>query len=222
MALQRENEYDDVTQLFSVHLSEFKRKLWTCLPAEIVSYEAKTRRARVAPLIQMRMVDGSVLDMPEIVNVPVLSPGVGEMLITYGLAAGDVVLLLFSQRGLVEFKKEWSLSSPTPGRMMSMSDALALPGFGPSLVQATEEDFLDAADEKIDEGKSHATNPRAAEENSFRIQAMDGETYLEVSPGRIRMRADQIQFLKGNGAFWTRDLDPTGSFNQTQPNGSES
>lgn len=222
MLLQKENEYDDITQLFGVHLSGFKRRLWTCLPAEIVSYEAKTRRARVAPLIQMRMANGSVLDMPEIANVPVLSPGVGDMLITYGLVEGDVVLLLFSQRGLVDFKKDWGKSSPTPGRVMAMSDALALPGFGPTLVQATEEDFLDAADEKIDEGRSHGTDPRAAEEGSIRIQAMDGETYLEVSPGRIRMRADTIQFLKGNGAYWTRDLDPTGTFNQTQPNGSES
>ena len=97
----------------------------------MVSYDAATRRAKVKAAIQMIGADENPVERPVVANVPVLFPGAGRSAFTFPLEAGDPVLLVYSQRGLRDFKKTHAMSSPGVESFFSYRDAIAIPGFGP-------------------------------------------------------------------------------------------
>lgn len=111
----------------------------TSMPARVLSFEPGARpRAEVLPLL--RAVDaqsGVAEDRTPVANVPVVFPQGQGARITWGLEAGDVVLVCFSGRGLTEWKST-PLDSVTPrqGRRFSLADAIAIPG----LALADEDD----------------------------------------------------------------------------------
>ena len=78
----------------------------------------------------MKMTDGSTHSQAVISNVPVLHPSGGGFVIAFPLAPGDPVLLVFSARGISQFKKDFTESPPDDDAIFSYKDAIALPGFG--------------------------------------------------------------------------------------------
>ena len=104
----------------------------TAMPGEVISYDADTRRANVRGSIQLLMVDGTTVDRPVIANAPVVFPMSGTFAMTWPLHAGDPVLLVFSQRGIGNWKREHAQSPPAVDSLLSERDAMVIPGFGPS------------------------------------------------------------------------------------------
>lgn len=102
-----------------------------CLPAEIVEYEFKTRKAKVKPLLNVKYNDGEVVEMPIIHNVPVLQPSSGGASVIFPVKIGDKVLLVFSQRSLEEFLKDGKQATPDDPRQFDLTDAVAHIGMKP-------------------------------------------------------------------------------------------
>ena len=71
----------------------------------------------------------------------------------------DVVMVIFSERGLEEFKKTWDLSEPTPGHFFD--DPVAIP-WGVETIAPVDKD-------------------------AFCIQSEDGGTYFKLKDGIIEM-----------------------------------
>lgn len=107
--------------------------LHTCSWGSVVSYDATTQTAHVQ-LIQRRSyvdADGNrTTERPApLLDVPVVFPGAGAVSMTWPLAAGDVVLLLFAERAL----DAWYAGGQEDvdagdDRHHSLSDAIAIPG----------------------------------------------------------------------------------------------
>ena len=129
-------------------LHQFMLGLYTAMPGEIVAYDAATRRADVRGALAIMVKDDAgqeePIDRPVISNVPVLLPSSGFMgrmggfLLSFPLKAGDPVQLLFSMRGLAQWKLtngrlEVGDKAPIPDvdSLLSERDAIAIPGFGP-------------------------------------------------------------------------------------------
>jgi len=151
----------------------------TALPGIVDTYDATSRRARVVPAIRLLLDDGSLLDRPPVTDVPVLFPSGGGLSLTFPLQRGDPVLMIFSQRGMDGFKSSYTVSPPSRGPIMDMSDAVALVGFGSVL-----------------------TTPASA--TGAAIQTDDGTTSVVVEPsgevnvvaaGEVTIRATQINLL---------------------------
>ena len=109
-------------------------RVHTSLPGVVVSYDEATQTASVRPAFKFAYKDpndGSVkrYTPPAIPNVPVAFPGAGDFSITWPLAAGDQVLLVFSERSLDEWRTVAG-SGHEPGdlRRFDLSDAVAYPG----------------------------------------------------------------------------------------------
>ncbi len=68
---------------------------------------------------------------PVITNVPIVFPGAGGMRITFPVAAGDVVLLIFSERSLDKWLSQGGEVDPIDPRRHHLSDAIAIPGLRP-------------------------------------------------------------------------------------------
>lgn len=116
-----------------------KTNVHTALPGLIESYDPSTRRARVRPALRLLKTDGEPLDRPPLVNVPVVFPAGGGFTLTFPLAEGDPVLLVFSERGIASFKQSYAVSNPARGRHFALADASAIPSYGPLELTAASE-----------------------------------------------------------------------------------
>lgn len=111
-----------------------KEELNTCIPGVIKAYDARTKRAKVLPAIKQKMIkeneENTYIDHPILVDIPIIFPSAGGYTITMPIQSGDSVLLVFSQRGIANFKQAFNETIPTDQSLLSIYDAIAIPGFG--------------------------------------------------------------------------------------------
>jgi len=100
----------------------------TCIPGQISTFDYKTNTATVKPMIQKVYIDGEVLTLDILSNVPVIFPRTSRSGLTFPLEEGDGVLLCFSERSLELWKGTNKLSQPGDKRRFDLSDAVAIPG----------------------------------------------------------------------------------------------
>lgn len=110
--------------------------LHTALPGKVEAYDPETQKADIKPLIK-RLVsteEGEELveELPVLPQVPVVFPRTTGAFITFPVAAGDHVLLIFNERSIDKFiAGDGEDTDPDEFRMHDMSDAVALLGFYP-------------------------------------------------------------------------------------------
>ena len=180
--INREENFDNFTTLLRFVLSQWaKSALHTTRPGLIESYDPVTRRARVRAGLRTVLTgeapgeDGEGMEPAVSVNVPVLWPFGGGVIMHFKLAEGDPVHLVFSERGLSEFKTTYELSTPDKTRFFSEADAVAIVGYGPLEIES------------------------ALEEGAV-IQTYDGKTFIEVSGDKVRVKhGDQNVLLTDDG-----------------------
>lgn len=101
----------------------------TAFPAVVKNYDAETRRAEVQPSLKRKMFNGEFMDLPIIVDVPVLYFGTIKAGIHISLEEGDEVLIVCSERCLDSWKDAGGDSiEDADTRKFSMPDAVAIPG----------------------------------------------------------------------------------------------
>lgn len=110
--------------------------LWTALPARVESYDAATQTCTAQPLVQNVYYDENeerrAEDLPICADVPVCFPGAGSIAITWPLAPGDVVLLMYASCSLDRWLAGDGRSvDPIDERRNHLSDAIAIPGLRP-------------------------------------------------------------------------------------------
>ena len=108
-------------------------KMRTAEPGVIVSYDSATQRAAVQLGISVRVRKPDKTEVHEapvvVSNVPIAWPRAGGFSLTFPLAAGDEVLLIFSSRSLDEWKggpARTGVEASDP-RRFAVQDAYAIP-----------------------------------------------------------------------------------------------
>lgn len=128
--VQRDDELSATSQdAAGAAAREIQKDIHTQLPGQIVSYNAATQTAVVKPMIQRIMIDGSAVDIPSCMDVPVHCPRGGGFVLTFPVAAGDECLLCFSERAIDFWYDNGGAQLPSEYRMHDFSDAFAFVGF---------------------------------------------------------------------------------------------
>ena len=128
--IDRETDFRSLTTMLRSVLDEFRKTLLTSVPGIVEQFDPETRRARVQLAIQMRLSSGELLSQTPLLDVPVIFPSGGGYTMLFQLLPGDPVQVFFTHRGLTEFKQSLAESPPSPGRIMSATDAVLIPGWG--------------------------------------------------------------------------------------------
>ena len=136
-----EATYSGPTQGILFAIQEWVRQnLRTAVPGIVRAYDASTMRARVQPALRaiVSQPDGTneAMDRASIYDVPVVWPGGGGFVFHCDLDPGDTVWLMFSERGLAEFKRTLELANPPPMVMFQTVDAVAHPYRSAEIVPA--------------------------------------------------------------------------------------
>lgn len=101
-------------------------QIYTALPGRFESY--KKEKASVKPLIKKTYIDGSIVSLPVITNVPVMFPRTQTAGITFPISKGDGCLLIFSGRSLENWLSSGKDSEPGDNRKYDLTDVIAIPG----------------------------------------------------------------------------------------------
>ena len=112
--------------------------LHTALPGRVRAYDAATQTADIEPMIKRGVPTGGEEDevaleaLPVLPSVPVLFPSGGQCFVTFPLAVGDPVLLVFSERDTSHYRATGAVADPGVPTMHGLSGAVAIPcAFGP-------------------------------------------------------------------------------------------
>lgn len=127
--INNELTYLNFEQSIEFILTQFKKDINVALPATIQSYDSQTKRATVIPAVQKKLTDDTLISYTPISDIPVVMPCGGGYTLSFPVKTGDTVLLVFCQRGIDGFKKNFSESAPSDS-LMDIHDAVAITGFG--------------------------------------------------------------------------------------------
>ena len=148
--------------------------VFTCIPGVVHEFDAASARAVVQPAID-GMEDGLQVPHPPLLDVPVIYPSGGSYMVTFPLIAGDGVLLLFSQRGITDFKdrlrqgEDVANSRPDPNVYFRVQDAVALPGFVAGDVNVSS----DAIDVRVPDSGALKINGRDIQDDTELVGTAD-------------------------------------------------
>ena len=109
-----------------------KREMWTALPGEVVEYFSATQTASVRTTIKVKISapDGSFewVEVPMLVDCPVLFPSGGGYTLTFPVVPGDECLVVFSSRCIDGWWQSSGAQIPPDTRLHDLSDGFVLLG----------------------------------------------------------------------------------------------
>ena len=122
--------YNSPAEAVPLAIAEWARNnVRTAWPGFIRGYDARTMRARVQPairtMVQREAVE--VMDRASIFNVPVLWMAAGGFASHMPASPGDHCWIMYSMRGMDEFKRTLAMADPPPMVQMGQKDAVAIP-----------------------------------------------------------------------------------------------
>ena len=103
----------------------------TSIPATVVKYDEGSHRAQVKPSVRMLMDNGIQIELPELMDVPVVFPSGKFFDLEFPLDKGDGVLLLFAEQDISSWKKGDSPAVPATASRFNLDAAIAIPGCSP-------------------------------------------------------------------------------------------
>jgi len=103
--------------------------LHTMLPCSVEKYDATTKKASIVPLLKKKYLDGRVIQLPVINDVPVQWPSAGGAILHFPLENGDTGMGIFCERSLdVWLSGDGSAVNPNDTRHHDITDAVFIPG----------------------------------------------------------------------------------------------
>lgn len=107
-------------------------RMWTALPGIVTAVDFSKMTCSVQPAIQASIVneDGSStrVNLPLLLDVPIVFPSAGGFTITFPLAINDEVLVIFSSRCIDAWWQSGGVQRAMEARMHDLSDGFAIPG----------------------------------------------------------------------------------------------
>ena len=108
--------------------------LRVAIPASVERVDLAKGLVDARPLVKDLVGDAgglTPLSLPVITNVPIVWPGAGGFRLTFPVAVGDSVLLVFADRSLDVWLAKGGEVDPGDPRRHALSDAIAIPGLRP-------------------------------------------------------------------------------------------
>lgn len=124
-------------EALEVFIRSFLQDLHTAIPAQVVEYDPERQTIVAQPMVKrtIETIDGGELveQLPTIPDVPVAFPRSETMFLTFPLAPGDAVMLVFSMRSIDTYLSGTGDQpvDPVDFRIHDITDAVAYPGVPP-------------------------------------------------------------------------------------------
>jgi len=124
------NQYT-LTDAISLAIKSALLSTHTALPGEVQSYDTTKQSANIKISIN-RDIEGESVEWPILEDIPVCFPRSNGKGLSFPLASGDSVLLIFNESNLDRWRFFGPGQSPIDYRMFDINDAVVIPGFYPA------------------------------------------------------------------------------------------
>lgn len=195
MINDRSQLQNDIEEGQRLALDGRQSTIWTAIPCIVTSINLSKMTLAAQPAIQGTVEDESgnktAVNLPLLVDVPIVFPSGGGFTITLPIAAGDEVLVVFASRCIDAWWQSGGVQRPMEARMHDLSDGFAIPG-----------------------PKSQAHLVSGISATALQIRNNAGSSYVEISAdGKIKLVSSEVD-ITGNLKM-TGDLTVTGKITAT-------
>lgn len=112
-------------------LSEAGFRIRCCIPCIVQSYNSENNTVECQPAIRERIIKSDntteYVNLPLLINVPVVFPYTGHCGIKFPIQKNDEVLVIFSDLSIDNFWEKGSVQNPIEARRHDLSDGIAIP-----------------------------------------------------------------------------------------------
>lgn len=147
--------------------------LWTALPCIISEFDPDAMTVSAQPAIKGSVTnpDGSTqsVNLPLLVDVPLVFPTAGGFSITFPVASGDECLVVFASRCIDGWWQSGGVQEAMEFRMHDLSDGFAIIGT-----------------------RSQARKLSGWDATKLQIRSDDGATFVELSDTAIKLKATTV------------------------------
>lgn len=193
--MNREERLDDPEESLRLAMESQQAQIWTALPGVVAAVNLAAQTLSVQPTVQGSVAspDGAkqLVNLPLLVDVPIVWPRAGGFALTFPIAAGDEVLVVFASRCIDSWWQSGGIGAPAEARMHDLSDGFAI------LAPTSQPKKLSGV-------------------SSTNVQLRDeaGTTYVEITPdGKARVVAATQIDVEAPTVNITGDLNVTGEMN---------
>ncbi len=199
-----------MTEVLRQIMSQVSDRLYVALPGKVEFYDPILQTVDVKPLLSKTIVDQSAgeekTELPVLPKVPVAFPRGGDFFMVLPISPGDNVLLVFCDRSIDDY---WFSDGSRPMdqvdfRSHDISDAVAIPGFYPSIKPVLDSSATSLVLGKDKKGKQIAVTPTSTVEITSNLQnvltlALEGAlTTMQVGDG-----LKHVAVVETLQALWT-------------------
>lgn len=172
--------------------------IWTALPGIIESFDQDAITCVVQPSIQAKIKnpDGSTqwIEMPLLLDVPVVAPRGGGCTLTFPITQGDECLVVFSSRCIDAWWQSGGVQVQSELRMHDLSDGFAIPG-----------------------PFSQATKISSWSMDSVQLRSNDGQAFIGINPTSHEIDVSTTSDMKAT-VSGTANINVTGNANISAAN----
>lgn len=223
----------DQNQMLEQFVNGKQAQLWTALPAIVQEFDPETLTCVCQPTIKGRIkkADGAVelVDMPLLLDCPVVFPHAGGCSLTFPVKQGDECLVVFASRGIDFWWQNGGVQPPPEPRMHDLSDGFAILGVwsqvtkiasvSTSCVQLRSDDgqaFVEINPQSHDVKVQTSANITATASGNATLKAskVTIDTPQMMVTGKLTVTGDIV----GNGVDLKTHTHPCGDHNTGSPN----
>ena len=118
-------------QIYENLINEAMFRTRCCIPCIVQSYNSENNTVECQPAVRERIIneDGTIqyIQLPLLINVPVVFPGSENFDIKFHLSKNDECLVFFSDLSIDNFWQKGSVQNPVEVRRHDLSDGMAIP-----------------------------------------------------------------------------------------------
>lgn len=128
--MNRSERLDDLEEGLRIAMETHQSHMWTAIPGIVSAVDLGAQTVSVQPAIQGSVTapDGSsqAVNLPLLVDVPIVWPRAGGFALTFPIAAGDEVLVVFASRCIDAWWQGGGVGVQAEVRMHDLSDGFAI------------------------------------------------------------------------------------------------
>ena len=193
--IDRREELDDAEEASRIAMEGHQAGMWTALPGIVTSVDLSAQTVNVQPAIKGENLDKNgvttLVNLPVLADVPICWPRGGGFALTFPVAIGDEVLVVFSSRCIDGWWQSGGVQKAAEFRMHDLSDGFAI------LAPTSQPKRL--------------SNVNA---NSVELRNEAGTTYVRLANGTISLKSTTAINIEAPIINITGVVNQTGNYNQ--------
>lgn len=166
-----ETKKADLNDLLDSQRHEILLGIHTSMPVRVASCNYDANTVTVEPMIQQILADGTLSDLPPLVDVLIAWPRGGGFAFTFPLFKGDEGMVNFAERCIDGWWETGNKSEPLDWRMHDLSDAWFVPG-----------------------GCSKPKAIKSVKSNAIEMRQLSGGAYFSIDSGGV-ITADGTEMI---------------------------